>query len=425
MARASSPLTMLAEVAPDRLEVLRGRLALIGAAPDDNGHFRPGALPDTHFTRFLLIEDAELAPLLAWESNFDGEPADYLAAVAAAAPEIDHLFGCCVDYPAGGARDLAPWRAWVTARLHRPAAFYCAYPGVARSRIVNDREVHEQLREIVDHDRAALAAGPPSELPRVLRERLAGSGLDLSRPDDGGLRRIAAIATAIIVGLPLLVLALIIVLPWLAVLLRHEAGDPAPTYRQPVHDHGGFHALEDQATQNQLTHLVDLKPGRFRLFTAWVVLAVIHQLARLYFVHGDLGGITSIHFARWVIIRDRRDLRALPAGARRRHRLLFFSNYDGSWESYLGEFVDRAARGLTAVWSNAVDFPRTRRLTEDGARDEEAFKQWARNHQRATQVWWTGAAGQTVQNIRDDLELRRGLSETLPDDEVARWLTKL
>ncbi len=164
--------------------------------------------------------------------------------------------------------------------------------------------------------------------------------------------------------------------------------------------------------------IVDIKPGRFRLFTVWAVLTAIDALARVYFVDGALGGITSIHFARWVILRDRRPV----PSAQKRHRLLFFSNYDGSWESYLGEFIDRAASGLTAVWSNTVDFPRTRFLLDDGARDEEAFKQWTRDHQIATQVWWSGVPTRTVQNIRDDVWLRRGLDQTLDDQELARWL---
>jgi hypothetical protein len=176
---------------------------------------------------------------------------------------------------------------------------------------------------------------------------------------------------------------------------------------------------EDHVTQNQLTHVVDIKPGWFRLFTVWAVLGVIDLLARAYFVNGALGGITSIHFARWVIVRDRRRVRT------RRHRLLFFSNYDGSWESYLGEFIDRASSGLTAVWSNTVDFPRSRFLLGDGARDEEAFKQWTRDHQIATQVWWSGVPASTVQNVRDDIAIRRRLQRPLPDDEAIQWLEML
>jgi hypothetical protein len=184
------------------------------------------------------------------------------------------------------------------------------------------------------------------------------------------------------------------------------------------------HELEDRGAQNQLTHVVDIKPGAFRLATLWLVLKAIDVIARVYSVRGNLGGITAIHFARWVILRDHRDRRARN-GEPRRHRLLFFSNYDGSWESYLGEFIDRAAYGLTAVWSNTRGFPATEHLACAGARDEEAFKQWAREHQIPTQVWWTGAPDSTVRNIRDDIWIRRRLDRGLSDDEVATWLRRL
>src|SRR5262249_26316438 len=141
--------------------------------------------------------------------------------------------------------------------------------------------------------------------------------------------------------------------------------------------------------------------------------------ARVCSVRGDLGGIVSIHFARWVLIRDRR---AVP---RKRHRLLFFSNYDGSWESYLGEFIDRAAYGLTAIWSNTEGFPATNHLVADGARDEEAFKQWTRDHQIPTQLWWRGVPDSTVQNVRDDIWIKRRLDRGLSEDDAQRWLRKL
>ena len=151
---------------------------------------------------------------------------------------------------------------------------------------------------------------------------------------------------------------------------------------------------------------------------------LIDVVARVHSVRGDLGGITAIHFARWVILRDQRSA-AERRGRAKRHRLLFFSNYDGSWESYLGEFIDRAASGLTAVWSNTCGFPATRALIQDGARDEEAFKQWTREHQIPTQVWWTGAPDSTVRNVRDDIWIRRRLDRGLADDEVQTWMRRL
>ena len=422
--RATQALTVLGEIDPGRRRELEARLAAIAASLDGNAVFRPGELPDTHFMRFAIVDDhaGELPPLLAWEVNHDGEAAAWLARIARRTPSIDRVFECCTGYPAAGCADLEAWLAWMRARSHRAAAFYAAYRGVPRGQVVNDGEVHDALRAIADRHRATLDRLPPHEIRRELAAgvRAARPGLDTTPQDDGPTRWLAGRIVAIAAALVALPLALVAFLPWYLALRARERADPAVAAVRPVHDDHHLQHDEDKVTQNQLTHLVDLKPGAFRLATLWIVLTVIDVLARVYFVDGALGGITSIHFARWVIVPDRR-----PGVARRRHRLLFFSNYDGSWESYLGEFIDRAASGLTAVWSNTAGFPRTRALLYDGARDEEAFKQWTRDHQIPSQVWWSGVPDRTVQNVCDDVWLRRRLDGALPDDEVQGWLDRL
>ena len=232
------------------------------------------------------------------------------------------------------------------------------------------------------------------------------------------MRKLATYAMLISAALLLLTVFLPLTLFWYLLLRRHEERDKPERIDRPVHAEPDLIAAEDRIVQNQLTHIVDLKPGPFRYFTQRVVLFAIDQLARVEFVHGNLGGITSIHFARWVILHDRR--KDPPA---RRHRLLFFSNYDFSWDSYLGEFVDRQATGLTAVWSNTQGFPRTTRLINDGARDEERFKQWARDRQIASQVWWSGVRHHSVENVTNDIAIHRGLT-TRPHD-LQRWMLRL
>jgi hypothetical protein len=71
-----------------------------------------------------------------------------------------------------------------------------------------------------------------------------------------------------------------------------------------------------------------------------------------------LSDIGTIHFARWVTVPGSRDL-------------LFLSNYDASWESYLEDFITRAHTGLTGVWSNSIGFPRSENLVQKGATDGE------------------------------------------------------
>ena len=437
MRDATQALTVLAEIAPGARALLEQRLAAIASHLDTNPVFRPGELPDTHFMRFAIIDDArrEFPALLAWESNHDGAAAAYLAAVARAAPSITAVFECCADHPAAGPAEgtaaVDAWVAWMLARSHRAAAFYTGYRGVPRRAVVNARRVHDAIRGALDGcDRAALRRLAPCDLQVRIREQVAASSADLDLSLDGpegseraeelrwllGKLALGAAALVLLLVLPLTVIAAVL---WWIALRRRENRDIATAYTRPLEIDPAVRCVEDQITQNQMTHVVDIKPGRFRLATLWLVLRAIDVLVRVYWVRGELGGITAIHFARWVIVRDRRGV------PRPRHRLVFFSNYDGSWESYLGEFIDRAASGLTAVWSNTVGFPATRHLVCCGARDEESFKQWTREHQLPTQVWWSGVPDATVQNVRDDLAIRRQLARSLADHEFETWLNKL
>jgi hypothetical protein len=141
-----------------------------------------------------------------------------------------------------------------------------------------------------------------------------------------------------------------------------------------------------------------------------VVLFGVGLLARTLYVHGKLATIDSIHCARWILIDGGR-------------RLLFFSNYDGSWESYLGEFVDKLSFWLTAVWSNTRRFPTTvGTFSGRGAKDEEWFKRWTRQRQLPTQVWYAAYPNLSVQNVIANAKLREGLNKKLVDQELRDWL---
>ena len=432
----SRALTVVAELDPratdEERDALAIALALIRDAPDTNPVLRPGTIPDTHFTRWLILADdqGELPDLLIWESNHDGRTLDYLeAAVAAVRPGFDQVFACCTGYPGSSA---APEEVvfWLRTKLVRCNAFFRAYPTVSRNQAVNDAKVRVALRELVEADRAALAALPPERIQRALRARLAAQRPDLDLADDGDgafvllAKRLGAglLALALLPLVPLIALTVILLMRQIR---RAEERDMSIAYERPVHDVSQQFRFEDRVMQNQLTHLVDVKPGRFRLVILWLALAAIDGLARLYYVHGELGGITTIHFARWVILYDRR-----AAPDRRRHRLVFFSNYDGSWDAYLGEFIDRAAMGLTAAWSCTRGFPPSKYLLLEGATDEERFKSWTRDHQRPrlpgeVQAWWSGVPTQTVGNVRDNTWIRRRLTRRLADEELKTWLRRL
>src|SRR5262245_34295981 len=162
---------------------------------------------------------------------------------------------------------------------------------------------------------------------------------------------------------------------------------------------------ENIAAQNLLAAVSIMKPGCLRRFTVTFAFWLIAQLVGHSFRPGFLSSIGTIHFARWVMVPKTGDL-------------LFLSNYDGSWESYLEDFITRAHTGLTGVWSNTVGFPKATNLFFDGATDGDRFKRWARRQQVPTAFWYSAYPALTTANIRTNAEIRQGLGAAMTEDEA-------
>jgi len=166
---------------------------------------------------------------------------------------------------------------------------------------------------------------------------------------------------------------------------------------------------EDRAAQNHLTAISTMKFGALRRLALRLSFYLISITAQKVFKPGFLGTINTIHFARWVL---------LPGT----NRLMFLSNYGGSWESYLEDFIAKAASGLTGVWSNTEGYPRTRWLFLDGARDGDRFKRWARRQQVPTLFWYSAYPGLNTLRIRTNSEIRRGIASAT-GNEARNWLS--
>jgi hypothetical protein len=164
--------------------------------------------------------------------------------------------------------------------------------------------------------------------------------------------------------------------------------------------------------QNQFIAAGFLKSGWFRHVTAVVILWLVGFGARHLFNNGNLAGVKTIHFARWILL----------DGA---VRSVFVSNYDGSTESYMDDFIDKVAWALNAVFSHGAGYPATRWLLFGGARDEQAFKGFLRTHQLPTQVWYAAYDHLSALNIVDNAKIRAGLEGDMTDLETQKWLRLL
>jgi deferrochelatase/peroxidase EfeB len=192
--------------------------------------------------------------------------------------------------------------------------------------------------------------------------------------------------------------------------LRHKEDRDVPDDRDPsARSVGEIMARENQCMQNHLAGVSTLKPGWLRRLTLRLALWVVGALAAYRSRPGFLSNIGTIHFARWIL---------LPGT----DKLLFFSNYTGSWESYLEDFILRLHYGLTGVWSNTEGFPRTRQLVQDGAKDGDRFKRWGRRQQHPTRFWYSAYPELTTARVRINAAIRYGFATASTEDAAARWL---
>ncbi|HEX8217045.1 MAG TPA: hypothetical protein VF577_06240 [Allosphingosinicella sp.] len=161
--------------------------------------------------------------------------------------------------------------------------------------------------------------------------------------------------------------------------------------------------------QNHMVSVTVRKPGFVRWIMIRLIFSVIGLLATKVYRPGFLGGISTIHAARWITVPGTRNL-------------VFFSNYGGSWESYLEDFITRAHGGLTGVWSNSIGFPRAANLVQGGATDGERFKRYARASMVPTRFWYSAYPALVTDHVRCNAALRRGLAAALTNDEASQWL---
>jgi hypothetical protein len=363
-----------------------------------------------HFGRFVTFDDAKKRAALGFESNYDGDLAAHVAELhAAAGKEIGAFYALCEDYSG----DL---EAFFVAKAQPAPAFYLGHAGLSVAQILHDEKVRNALEEWLDDAdaRGALASMSPRDLRKALQQHLQARALDVG-PVDRGLPPKPWAPLSLYAMVP----GLLVVAAVTAIIARfHELSDDAEDAANPPkliteteEDLLEMLAHEDASAQNAMTHVVPIKPGLFRGAALRITLWVVDQVRRRLCFEGNLHGISSIHFARWVIHDG--------------DTLVFFTNYDGSWEAYLGDFIDKAHIYLTAVWTNTRWFPRTRFLVFDGASQAVTFKRWARTFQRVNPIWYSAYPDVTVENVLRNAQIRAGASGDVSDDETKRWLALL
>lgn len=427
-------MAIVSRVKPAELEDLRCLLNKIGDDPENNSYVPFRSLKALHFSS-LVLHDAHqkegFAPCLVFENNFDGALDPFLQDLCRlAGPGLHQIYTHCEDYELASADKPESLVGYLRAHVIRPTAYHIGNTGRLAERILEERDLKDALEAFSDQV-VASPGYPPSV--QDLRSRIQDH--IRSVPQFKNLAHVGPRQTfldkflswikidlmalilllIVFIRLPRSAIAVGVVLAAYFLALRWK--ESRDSVSSELADPDNVKSLVDKedhthSVQNHMASITIVKPGWLRRATLWAVLSLVNMLARASATHGVLSGIPSIHFAHWSLIDGGR-------------RLLFLSNFDGSWENYLGDFIDKAHAGLTAVWSNTVDFPRTRFLIFGGATDGPRFKAMARNSQTVTNAWYSAYRDLTVQGIDNNSSLREQLFPDLSNDQTAQWLMRL
>jgi hypothetical protein len=416
-------LTVIAKIKPGETSNLKALLRNIRENRQQPSVIGFEKVPNIHFARLFIIDEvkdpvgsmipASLVCLTDADAPLDRH-LDDLATITAT--DLDKIFSYCEGYPAPQARTPASRVAFLRSHSTSSQPFYVNTPGRTVQQILQEDRLRQAISAFLDsrdwthrnvmevrsaiqdfvrcHPDLSWAQSPPEppELSWQIEELIHK------------------------LGMPLLVLLLLpiiaLVLPLGLILLRiHEERDIPDTSKANPDTVEKLRADEDFGGQNQIIAIGFLKPGLFRQITSILVIFLADYLIRHIYNRGSLSGLNTIHFARWVSMD-------------RRRRLFFVSNYDGSLESYMNDFIDKAYWGLNAIFSSGDGFPKTRWLFFGGIQDELAYKTFLPTRQIATQVWYSAYPHLSTVNIQNNARIRAGLFSLMGQAQAEEWLQR-
>jgi hypothetical protein len=374
-------LTVIARVKAGKEECLRGLLCQHGKRVYERSRL-------THFANWVILNDPDNGPRLLWSSNYDGTVREYLRDLLSGARDLlDEILRMVEGY-----RGPERLEAFVKSHSYSPQTFFIAYQKLTCARTLELMHVREQIERFADAatctgmldadgingflDTLDSLSGPPPPTPWL----------------PAILHALASIAHDEFFGAIL----------WLA--RRYGALLVDDKFRSVASAIGQKLDGQDVTDQDQMTNMIDVRPEllwRLR-FGLWLM----NFIGRYGCPPGDLVGVRTIHFARWVLVDGGK-------------RMLFQSKFDGSWENYMGDFVDKVAWGLDGIWSNTKGYPSA------GMRDIDAFKRFIRERQFEPLATYNAYPDETVQNIERDDAIVGSLTAHFDRRVVADWLERL
>jgi len=174
-------------------------------------------------------------------------------------------------------------------------------------------------------------------------------------------------------------------------------------------------ATEDLTITNEVTYWFPVKPTWVRRVLLRVILWGSERGCRHFWTHGALADIDTIHYARILQVDDGRTL-------------LFMSDYDGSLDRYMIDFLGVGSSAVIPISSNVYGCPKTRWLfnPDDPSTFGPRLTSLLRLDQIETQVWYSAYPNLGVREILANAAVREGLyAEEMSEAAASSWLASL
>lgn len=407
MPLTQNPLTVLVPIKPANVRVLKNFLT--EQRDRINSYFQKS--PSTHFARWVILEDRSIEvnhPHLLFTSNYDGSFESYLQElVTTMGQEMEHIWKHCQDYASGTSQNIKAFIEFIQQHSYKSQAFYVACPGVMAETILNSSQISEKIDRILDEKKLRLELSNLFTLVSGRSPEPATSSALTSKESN----HLEPLVTRV---LPLLTKVSKRVAKSLEsfVGIRRGVNNLAEPMRELNQDQQArvkeLEKIEDRITQNQMTTLSAIKSDFHSKILLKVILRLIDLVAQKSW--GNLAGISTIHFARWVIIDQGKISNS------NKSYLLFESNYNQSWDSYIDDFADRPTP-MNLIFGNLENFPTC------GCQDIERFKQQIREHQFPSQFFYSAYPHLAVKNILSDLQISNTTAQFLQQEEVKQFLS--
>ena len=391
-----------------------------------------------HFLRMFLLPNSEkIYKQIVFSIVFDGEKLEFLNLLVdglkdALLEVLKNVAGRSELHASQTNADLVSW--FLSQNLN-PATYHVGTVWNSVAEIKNDRKVYLEISSFLD-SQDDLGQLPPQEIKKLIKERVENRlPKRISTGATPALKLLKHLDVQLLILFFLLIptlpaILIVVVMKWamfsllwlvpavaLALILGLSGFIRCLEFLETDHEvwpdeshlkH--IAASENNGVQNQISLVVDVKSSRARRVIITTVLWLADAVSRQWYTRGRLSGIDTIHFARFFLLKGKR-------------RMLFMSDYDGSWSRYLFDFTGVGALAVVPIWSSLRGCPKARFLRWPTVGFEERFLPFTRACQIEVQCWYRSYPQLTVSEIKRNEKIRLGLFKQSSDQEILDWLS--